>query len=79
LSPPVRVPVIEKVGKYGIGKWSVGLNFTNILKFVIDIPLPGKIFSASVSQNFGCCLQVVEQCKGNLEPACLVSRQRKSR
>jgi hypothetical protein len=36
----------EKVAKYGIGKRSVGLVFTNILKFVIDIPLPGRIFSA---------------------------------
>jgi hypothetical protein len=46
LSPPVREPAIEKVAKYGIGKRSVGLIFTNILKFVIDIPLPAKIFSA---------------------------------
>jgi hypothetical protein len=46
LSPPVREPAIEKVAKYGIGKRSVGLVFANILKFVIDIPLPGKIFSA---------------------------------
>jgi hypothetical protein len=43
LSPPVREPKIEKVGKYGIGKRSVRLVFANILKFVIDIPLPGKI------------------------------------
>jgi hypothetical protein len=70
LSPPVWEPTIEKVAKYGIGKRSVGLIFANILKFVIDIPLPGKIFSACISRNFGCCLQVAEQCKGNLEPAC---------
>jgi hypothetical protein len=46
VSPPIREPAIEKVAKYGIGKRSVGLVFANILKFVIDIPLPGKIFSA---------------------------------
>jgi hypothetical protein len=46
LSPPVREPAIEKVAKYGIGKRSVRLVFANILKFVIDIPLPGRIFSA---------------------------------
>jgi hypothetical protein len=46
LSPPVQEPTIEKVAKYGIGKWLVGLDFINILKFVIDIPLPGKIFYA---------------------------------
>jgi hypothetical protein len=43
LSPHVWELVIEKVGKYGIGKRSVVLVFANILKFVIDIPLPGKI------------------------------------
>jgi hypothetical protein len=40
-------PAIKKVAKYGIGKLSVGLVFANILKFVMDIPLPGKIFFAS--------------------------------
>jgi hypothetical protein len=46
LNPPVREPAREKVGKYGIGKWSVEFIFANILIFVIDIPLPGRIFSA---------------------------------
>jgi hypothetical protein len=46
LSPPIREPTIEKVAKYGIGKRSARLIFANILKFVIDIPLPGRIFSA---------------------------------
>jgi hypothetical protein len=46
LSLPIREPKIEKVAKYGIGKQWVELVFTNILKFVMDIPLPGKIFSA---------------------------------
>jgi hypothetical protein len=41
-----RELAIQKVAKYGIGKWSIKLIFANILKFVIDIPLPGKIFSA---------------------------------
>ena len=77
LRSPVREPAIEKVGKYGIGKWSVRLVFANILKFVIDIPLPGKIFSACISRNFGCCLQVLEQCKGNIEPACPGNCKRK--
>jgi hypothetical protein len=45
-SPPVWEPAREKFGKYGIGKRSVGLVFANILIFVIDIPLPGRIFSA---------------------------------
>jgi hypothetical protein len=75
LSLPIREAAIEKVGKYGIEKRLVRLVFANILKFVIDIPLPRKIFSASISQNFGCCLQVVEKCKNNLEPACLVGNK----
>jgi hypothetical protein len=70
LSPPVWEPAIKKVAKYGIGKRSVELVFTNILKFVIDIPLPGKIFSACISRNFKCCLQGMKQWKSNLEPAC---------
>jgi len=79
LSSPVQEPAIEKVAKYGIGKWSVRLVFANILKFVIDISLLGKIFSACISQNFECCLQVAEQCKGNFEPTCLGTHKRKSR
>ena len=45
LSFLVWEPIIEKVAKYGIGKRSIELIFANILKFVIDIPLLGKIFS----------------------------------
>jgi hypothetical protein len=78
LSLHVQEPAIEKVAKYGIGKRSVRLIFANILKFVIDIPLPGKIFSACISQNFGCCLQDVEQWKHNLEPAYPRTRNQKS-
>ena len=43
---PVWEPASEKFGKYGIGKQLVGLVFANILIFVIDIPLLGRIFSA---------------------------------
>jgi hypothetical protein len=46
LSSLVWEPAIEKVAKYGIGKRSVKVVFANLLKFVIDIPLPGMIFSA---------------------------------
>jgi hypothetical protein len=72
-------PTIEKGDKYGIGKRSVRLVFANILKFVIDIPLPSKIFSACILRNYGCCLQVTEQCKGNIEPTYPGTCKHKSR
>jgi hypothetical protein len=52
LSPLVWEPTIKKVTKYGIGKRSIGLVFANILKFVIDIPLHDKIFSACLWTSF---------------------------
>jgi hypothetical protein len=46
LNLPIREPARKKVSKYGIGKQSVEFIFTNIMIFVIDIPLPDRIFSA---------------------------------
>jgi hypothetical protein len=52
LSLPIWEITIKKVAKYGIGKRSVKLVFTNILKFVIDIPLPGSIVSACLCTSY---------------------------
>ena len=46
----------EKVAKYGMGKQSVELVFGNILKFLMDIPLPGKIFSTCFWTS---CVEIV--------------------
>jgi len=46
LRPSIWEPAIEKVSKYVIGKHWPRLVFANILKFVIALPLPGKIFFA---------------------------------
>jgi hypothetical protein len=56
LRPPFWEPAIKKVAKYGIGERSVRLVFANILKFVIDIPLHGKIFFACFSTS---CVGIV--------------------